>query len=273
MKHFGVSLRRRHFSAIEQSDILRRDACDCVEIISENFMGFGGRPAAVLAEASKQAQVLMHGVNLSIGGLAEPDAAYIDALGELAARVDAPYVSDHLAISSDGRRHWHELLPVPFTGEMVTHIAKRVRWLSKTLGRPLVLENPSVYFYVPGAEMDEATFLRRVVEASDCGLLLDFNNLCVNAAHHAFAPEAYLEALPLEAVREVHLACAEPGSFGPIDSHCGLPDARTTALYEAWAAALPEETRVILEWETGEPELAPLLDAYAGWREGLADAA
>jgi len=212
---FGLGLRPPHYRAILDLE----GGVDWVEIVSENFMAEGGPALQHLDRVRERYPVVMHGVSLSIGGVDPLDESYLDALQRLARRCEPSWISDHLCWSSLGGTHLHDLLPLPWTREALDHVSARVQQVQERLKRPLVLENVSAYLGFHASEMGEAEFLDALAQRTGCELLLDLNNLHVSASNLGFDPRAYLESLPTQAVRQIHLAGHEQGESGLIDTH------------------------------------------------------
>ena len=216
---FGLGLRPQHYAALLGGD---DDAVDWLEIVSENFLVGGGRPLAMLDRFAERWPLAMHGVALDIGGSDPLDRDYLRALARLAKRVRPAIVSDHLCWSRHRGVQLHDLLPLPQTGEAVRHVAARVRAVQDALGMRLALENVSSYLRFAGDEMDEAAFLCAIAAESGCALLLDVNNVYVNAHNHGFDAFAFLDTLPREAVAQIHLAGHSVDALGSgllIDTH------------------------------------------------------
>jgi len=159
---------------------------DFFEIISENFMGVGGRPRANLDRIAARYPVVLHGVSLNIGSTDPLDGAYLDELSQLAEWTGARWISDHLCWTGVGGHNTHDLVPLPYTAESVDHVANRVREVQQHLGRRIALENVSSYMSFATDTMTEWEFLVRVAEAAACGILLDANNVFVSAHTHGF---------------------------------------------------------------------------------------
>src|SRR4029078_11303571 len=172
---FGVGLRNVHFSHILQ----HWPAVDWVEIISENFIDSAGRPRYVLEQIAERYPVVMHGVSLSIGSTDPLDFEYLAKLKRLAGEVKACWVSDHLCWTGVLGRNTHDLLPLPLNDETLRHVAQRVHAGQDFLERPLVLANPSSYVTFAHSTMTEWEFLSQLAEETDCGLLVDVNNIHV----------------------------------------------------------------------------------------------
>ncbi len=251
---FGIGLRREHFDAIfaEQPDV------DFLEIISENFMTLGGRPRDVLDRAISHWPVLPHGVGLSIGSPDPLDESYLARLAQLLKRLDPPFFSDHLSYASAFGVQYHDLLPLPFTEEAIRHVVARIDEVQHRIGLPLALENPSYYMKLPGAEMSEAEFISEVVRRSGCYLLLDVNNVWVNAQNHAYDPYRFVDALPRERVVQLHIAGHDDSGELIIDTH-GAPVATSVLELYAYTLQRVAPTRTLLEWDNNLPPLARVI--------------
>lgn len=230
---------------------------DWLEIITENFAGVTGKAAAMLERFRARWPLVPHGVGLSVGSA--PPPGYLETLGDFVRHLDPPWFSDHLCFSSLGTRTWFDLLPLPRHDEAVERVAGHVFAARAATGRPLLLENITTYAEMPGTEYDEATFLRRVVERSGVGLLLDLNNVYVNAVNHGVAPEALLEAFPVEHVRQLHLAGFTIDRGLLLDTHSTKVSKQVWALYERTLRRCgPVPT--LIEWDQHIPSLDAVLD-------------
>jgi uncharacterized protein (UPF0276 family) len=251
---FGVGLRRPHFDAIMES----HSGVDFLEIVTENFMRFGGRPRQVLERARSQFLVLPHGVGLSIGGPDPLDEDYLAHLEKFLQWLDPPFFSDHLAYSSAFGVEYHDLLPLPFSREVVRHVVERVDMVQSRTGRRMLLENPSYYVAMPGTEMTEAEFITEVVRRSGCGLLLDVNNVYVNSRNHAYDPRGFIDSLPLDAVGYLHIAGHDASGEFIVDTHGDHIAPEVLKLYEYTIARLGRSW-TLLEWDNNIPPLEILL--------------
>ena len=199
---FGLGLRRAHYARASDPG----DDVEWFEVITENFLVAGGNPRRVLREARAHRPIALHGVSLSIGSTDPLDEAYLGEVAALCAELEPAIVSDHLCWSSLGGHTVHDLWPVPYTEEALAHVAARVAHVQDRLGRRILLENPSTYVELAGAELGEAAFLAELARRADCGLLLDLNNVWVSCQNHGWDPDAYLAAIPGERIGYVHLA-------------------------------------------------------------------
>ncbi|MCY1021587.1 DUF692 domain-containing protein [Pyxidicoccus sp. MSG2] len=251
----GIGLRRSFYEELPRTE----RSLDWVEIIPENFLTLGGRPQRTLDACAERWPVLPHGVGLDIGGPDALDGDYVTRLAALVARVDAPFFSDHLCYSRLDGVYLHDLLPLPFTEAAVEHVVPRVREVMARVGRPFLLENPSYYANMPGGTLPEADFLRHVVEEADCGLLLDVNNVYVNALNHGYDARAFVDALPLERVVQVHLAGHTRYPDVIIDTHGDRVCGDVWSLYE-YVLRRTGPVATLIEWDQDIPSLDAVLD-------------
>jgi uncharacterized protein (UPF0276 family) len=251
----GIGLRREFYDELP----LTERTVDWLEIIPENFMSLGGRSQRVLDACAERWRVLPHGVGLNIGGPDALDEEYITRLTALVKRLDAPFFSDHLCYSRLGGVYLHDLLPLPFNEEAVEHVVPRVREVTARVGRPFLLENPSYYARMPGGTLAEADFLRQVAEQADCGLLLDVNNIYVNSQNHGYDPRAFVDALPLERVVQIHLAGHEREPDVVIDTH-GAPVCDDVWTLYRYVVQRTGPVSTLIEWDQDIPSLSAVLD-------------
>lgn len=258
-KGVGIGLRREHYDDI----LSTRRRVDWLEIVVENFIDYGGFPAAVLAQCAERWPIVSHGVSLSVGGPDPIDRAFLDRLAPFFERIGAAWWSEHLCFSSGRGVAFHDLFPLPFSDEAAEHVIRRLRVVRDHVGLPLLLENITAYAVMPGGTMEEGTFIRTVLEASGDGLLLDVNNVYVNATNAGRDSSAWLRTLPLDRVRQIHLAGytpAPPPFEGLIfDTHAAPVSEPVWDLYrEALSICGPVPT--LIEWDSQLPELDVLLD-------------
>ncbi|SEL58949.1 hypothetical protein SAMN05444354_10723 [Stigmatella aurantiaca] len=263
----GIGLRRGFYETLP----LTERALDWVEIVPENFLTLGGRSQQALDACAERWPLLPHGVGLNIGGPDPLDDGYITRLAALTRRLESPFFSDHLCYSRLGGVYLHDLLPLPFNEEAVEHVVPRVREVMDRVGRPFLLENPSYYARMPGGTLSEATFLRCVAEEADCGLLLDVNNIYVNAQNHGYAPRAFVDALPLERVVQIHLAGHERRPDVLIDTHGGPVCDGVWSLYR-YVLERTGPVSTLIEWDQDIPSLEAVLDEADGARKLLKEA-
>lgn len=250
---FGLGLRRPHYSAFMAGDV----PVDFVEIISENYMVDGGRPLAVLDAVRAHYPVAMHGVSLSVGSAHGIDREYLGRLKALADRIEPLWMSDHLCWTRTSAHNSHDLLPLPYTAEALDVVCANLARAQDVLGREMLLENPSSYCSFPDEEMAEWEFLAEVSRRTGCYLLLDVNNVYVSAHNHGFAADDFLTGIPMERVRQIHLAGHTPGAI-LIDTHDREVCDDVWALY-AKAIAMTGPVATMIERDDAIPPLPELL--------------
>ncbi len=211
----GVGLRSVHFPHILE----HQPEVDWFEVISENFMDSAGRARYVLDHIAERYPTVMHGVSLSIGSTDPLDFEYLRKLRRLADEIKPRWVSDHLCWTGVLGLNAHDLLPLPMNEETLRHVITRVGIVQDYLERPLVLENPSTYVTFAGSTLSEWEFLTKLAEETNCGLLLDVNNVYVSSVNHDFDPREYIENVPHERVVQFHLAGHTDCRTHIIDTH------------------------------------------------------
>ncbi len=198
----GLGLKARHAAGL----LAGQAAVDFLEIHAENFMGCGGPALRQLERLRERLPLSVHGVGLSIGSEGPLDLAHLARLADVVERFEPRWVSEHLAWSSHGGFFLNDLLPLPCDAATLDRVCDHVDQVQQRLQRPLLIENPSTYVEFDGSTMSEAQFLCELVRRTGCGLLLDVNNAYVSGINHGRDPWALIEALPGEAVGEIHLA-------------------------------------------------------------------
>lgn len=249
----GVGLRTVHFAHI----LKNQPEVDWFEVISENFMDSQGRPRYVLEQIAERYPIVMHGVSMSIGSTDPLDMGYLKKLRGLAHAVNARWISDHLCWTGVAGRNTHDLLPIPFNEQTLRHVVQRIKVVQDVLGRRLVLENPSSYVTFRDSTMDEWTFIRRMAEEADCGLLLDVNNVYVSSFNHDMDPVTFIESLPHGRVVQFHLAGHTRYETHLIDTHDHPVIDPVWALYKL-AHRLTGGVSTLLEWDANIPPFQEL---------------
>lgn len=255
----GIGLKSRH--AAELLDQLPR--LSFLEIHAENYFGDGGPPHRWLAALAEHYPLSVHGIGLSLGSPSLDDD-HLDAFARVVERTAPILVSEHLAWAQTGGVWMNDLLPIPYTSATLDMVARNIERTQDRVRRPLLVENPSAAYGWAESSLTEAQFLAELSARTGCGILLDINNLYVSAANTGLDADAYLRALPAQAVGQYHLAghhvsVLEDGSQIRIDDH---GSAVSDAVWQLYAQALrligPRPT--LIEWDTDIPPLSTLLD-------------
>jgi uncharacterized protein (UPF0276 family) len=255
---FGVGLRRPHYLQVLDD----HPRMDWFEVTSENFMVEGGRPLEVLEGVRSRYPIVMHGVSLSIGSTDPLNFAYLRQLTTLARRFEPAWVSDHLCWTGVGGRNLHDLLPLPYLEETARHVAQRIKRVQDMLERTILIENISSYLEFSSSRLSEWEFLSAVAEEADCGILLDINNIFVNAFNHRFDPLRYIDSVPIERVVQFHLAGHSDYGAYLLDTHDEPIRPEVWALYEH-AVRRFGRVATLIEWDDNIPDfevLAALAD-------------
>ncbi|MGH8679689.1 MAG: DUF692 domain-containing protein, partial [Burkholderiales bacterium] len=196
---FGLGLRTDHYESILAS----RPRVDWFEALSENYMVAGGKPLHYLERVRAEYPLVLHGVSMSIGSYDALDMDYLKALKALVDRVEPRWISDHLCWTGVAGKNLHDLLPLPYTEEALSHIANRVEKVQSFLGRRILLENVSTYVTFEQSEMEEWEFIGEIAGRADCLILLDVNNIFVSGFNHGFDPRRYIDSVPAHRVQQI----------------------------------------------------------------------
>ena len=254
----GIGLRSPHLAEIAAEP----PPVAWLEVHAENYMALGGPRLRALEQIRRDRPLSIHGVGLSIGSAGGLDAAHLARVAGLVRRFEPALVSEHLAWSVNGGIYFNDLLPIPYTEETLALVAANIDRVQTTLGRQILLENPSTYLRFAASVIPEPEFITEVVARTGCGVLLDVNNVQVSAVNHGFDPLAYLAAIPAGAVQEIHLAGHTvtdlEGEVLLIDDH-GSPV--SPGVWRLYAATLDRLGAVptLIEWDTRIPPLSTLL--------------
>ncbi|MCX7146284.1 MAG: DUF692 domain-containing protein [Sulfuritalea sp.] len=264
----GVGLKPEHFRDILAS----APDLGFFEIHAENYMVDGGPFHHYLSRIRENYPLSIHGVGLSIGSESALDEEHLNRLARLLDRYQPESFSEHLAWASHGSVFLNDLLPVPYNAETLARVCMHVDQVQHRLKRRMLLENPATYVEFASSTMSETAFIADVVKQTGCGLLLDVNNVYVACVNHHRDPRAYIEALPLDAVGQIHLAgfardTDVAGDTLLIDSH-GAPVAQ--AVWELYAFALERlgPTPTLIERDNDIPSF-PVLLAEAHQAEAI----
>jgi len=225
----GVGLRPKYYKRILE----RATRLDFYEAISENYMDTEGRPRAVLRKVRENYPIALHGVSMSIGSAHGLNRDYLRRLRTLIDEIDPFIVSDHLCFTRDSAHNSHDLLPMPFTREAVRIVCRNINRAQETLGRTIAMENVSTYFTWRANEMTEWDFIREIVKRSGCKILLDINNIFVNAMNHGFDAKVFLDSIESSTVAQIHMAGFTDMGDYLFDTHSKPVHHKVWKLYES----------------------------------------
>lgn len=228
-----------------------------IEVHAENYMGAGGAPHHMLSVLRERLPLSLHGVGLSLGGPGPLDPLHLARLETLVARYRPAAFSEHLAWSTHDGRFFNDLLPLRYDPASLARVCRHVDQVQERLGLRMLLENPSTYLAFAHGTYSEPEFIAAIVQRTGCGLLLDVNNIHVSCHNHRHDPEAYLQAMPLHAVHEIHLAghARDEVSDGDpllIDDHGAPVDEAVWALFQS-VLARTGPVPTLIEWDTHVP--------------------
>jgi len=250
----GIGLRPPHYQAM----LAEPPAVSFLEVHSENFFGDGGQPLKYLARFREDYPISTHGVGLSLGSADPLDPIHLRKLKRLVDAIDPVLVSEHLCWVGVNGRFLNDLLPLPYTQESLEHVVRRVGELQDFLKRPILVENVSSYLEFVDSTIPEWEFVREVARRSGCRILLDVNNIYVNAVNHDFDALTYLDAIAPGSVGEIHLAGFQDTGELLIDTHGAAVCDEVWALYR-YAIKRFGQVPTLVEWDTDIPELDVLL--------------
>ena len=269
----GLGLRR---ALLEELRAAPADAFDFLECAPDNWIGVGGRLGEALDELSARYPLSCHGLSLSLGGIDPLDETFLARTRRFLDRHRVTLYSEHLSYCT-GDGHLYDLMPIPFTAEAVRHVAARIGRVQDVLGRRIAVENVSYYASHPaagdGQDLDEAQFVEAVLEEADCDLLLDVNNVYVNAINHGYDARAFIDAMPTARIASYHIA----GHYDEADDL--KVDTHGTAVKDDVWDLLAHAYRVhglrptVLERDFNFPPLATLLDEVQRIRDTQTQAA
>lgn len=259
----GIGLRAEHEHAVLE----QRPAIGWLEVHSENYFGIGGRPHNLLQRIREHYPISLHGIGLGLGNSTPPDHDHVNHLAQLIDTVEPFSVSEHLCWNAYQGRYFSDLLPLPHLRSVAIHVAAHIDALQQSLGRRILVENVSSYVRFAQSELAEEEFLLEVVERAGCGILLDVNNVYVNACNHGFDASDYLNAIPGDMIEEIHLAGhterSVDGQILLLDTHDRPVCEAVWTLYQRLIERIGPKPSLI-EYDTNLPPLDRLV-AEAGF--------
>jgi uncharacterized protein len=250
----GIGLRAPHY----QSILATTPDVGFLEVHSENFFGDGGQPHRYLHAFRELYPISLHGVGLSLGSADEINLEHLKKLKRLADAIVPVLISEHLCWVGVNGRFLNDLLPLPYTSESLQHVVARITQVQDFLGRRISVENVSSYLEFVDSDIPEWHFVQEVANRAGCGILLDVNNIYVNATNHGFDAKTYIDAIAPGSVTEIHLAGFQDTGEILIDTHGATVSDAVWALYE-YAISRLGPVPTLIEWDTNLPTLDVLL--------------
>lgn len=256
----GIGLRACHYRDFQNS----KPHTAWVEAHSENLFAAGGLPHRVMHQVRSHYPVSLHGVGLSLGSADPLNKEHLQQLQQVISRYEPGLVSEHLCwVSSEGR-YLHDLLPIPYTKDMLQHVSDRIDQVQNVLRRQILIENVSAYLHFEESQMTEWAFLNALVRRTGCGLLLDINNLYVNSRNLGINSDEYLVNIKADTVQEIHLAGfsieTALGQEVLIDTHSQAVWPEVWMLYRRALQIIGRPIPTLIEWDTNIPPLSILLE-------------
>jgi uncharacterized protein (UPF0276 family) len=259
----GIGLRAPHYREVLQ----QLPKLGWVEVHSENFFG-GGSPLRTLLKVREHYPVSLHGVGMGLASGAPLDQAHLSALHRLCEAIQPAAVSEHLCWNTAAGLVINDLLPFPYTQEALSNVTRRIEQVQEKLGRQLLVENLSSYLSFSHSEMTEGEFLAELAKRTGCGILFDVENLHVNARNLGVDAEAFIKAIPADAVKEYHLAGYSEIDGCLVDTHDHPVYPEVWKLYEAALQHIgPRPT--LIEWDSDIPALPVLMGEAAKAQQRL----
>ncbi len=262
----GIGLRAPHYRAMQDAQFGSHAAPSFLEVHSENFFGDGGQPLAYLSWFRERYPLSLHGVGLSLCSADALNTLHLTKLKRLVERFDPALVSEHLCWVGVGGRYLNDLLPVPYTEAALAHVVRQIDQAQSFLQRPLLIENVSSYLEFHQSTIPEWEFVAEMSRRAGCQLLLDVNNIYVNSVNHQFDAMTYLNAIPVGAVAEIHLAGFQDTGEVLIDTHGAAVSDPVWSLYQH-AIARFGQVPTLIEWDADIPALDVLMAEASRARE------
>ena len=253
----GIGLRTPHYEDVLETDL----KLGWLEVHPENYFG-GGVHRHLLSEARKKYNLSLHAVGLSLGSDEPVSEEHLRQFKELIDIFQPFNVSDHASWSASGNAHLNDLLPLPYTQASLDKLARNVETSQEYFGRKILIENPSTYLAFEGNEMHEDVFMNTLAEMTGCGILLDLNNIYVQAHNHGYDAWSYIETIDPRHVGEMHLAGHIEQKAGDgiilVDTHSRPVKGDVWDLYKH-AVEKIGVVPTLIEWDTDIPDLATIV--------------
>jgi len=251
----GLGLRPEHFDQISNGE----SRVQWFEILTENYLGISGHgQSPLLAKLLRLAEIypiVFHCVSMNIGSVDNIDLDFLKQIKELKKLVNPKWISDHLCWTGVDNKNTHELLPLPYTQETINHVSQKINQIQDFFGERILIENTSSYITYKDSELEEWEFISEIVNKTDCGILLDINNIYVSSVNHNFNPKDFINNIPLNNVGQIHLAGHRKKKNGLIvDTH---DDFVCDEVYELlkYFLTLSSLPATMVEWDDNIPDL------------------
>lgn len=251
----GVGI--NHRNQINQDILEHIDKIDCIEVYTEKF--FIKDHDEIFKTILKKVPLILHGLDLSIGSADEIDSEYINNLQAVLCNTTYEWFSEHISLTKEDNTEVGHLMPIQFTDECCFNIVSKAKKINSLSLKPFLLENITYYYQMPGSTLNEAQFISKILNQADCGMLLDINNLYINAKNHNYDPFEFLDMIPVDRVVEIHLA---GGSFKYnmlVDTHANPVSNEVWNLFEQAIKKVPFNC-VIIERDSNLPRYSDLLE-------------
>jgi uncharacterized protein (UPF0276 family) len=264
LPHLGVGLGFR--PQFKTEVFLNRSKIDFLEITSDHYIDSPAKKLAELELLAEHFRLIPHSLELSLGSAEGVDEEYLAKLAEVVSIVNPVWFSDHICFTRSGGVKIGHLAPVPFTDEALGVFTRNIEKVKKLIDLPLILENITYNIKYPWNEMSETQFIRRLLDETDCGLLLDVANLYINSMNLGFDWRRYLDELPLERVVQLHFVGAHRGHDRLIDAHADATDADIWNVYGEVSVRC-DIKGAILERDENFPDFSKLVEELETARE------
>ncbi len=255
IKGVGLGLRSAHYS-----DILKENpAIPWFEVLADNYLIKGSPNLSYLEKIRQNYPLTLHCIGMSLGSMDPLNFNYLKKIKKLIKIVEPVLISDHLSWTSFNKQYFHELLPLPFTEEAIFHVAKRIRQVQDFLEQKIMIENISSYLCFKQSQLTEWAFLKEIADQADCFILLDINNIYVNAYNHQLNALNYIKSLDTNRIAQFHLAGFENKGYYLLDTHGASFSSDVLKLFQQAIkkfGALP----TVIEWDSHIPIFSRLLE-------------
>ncbi len=254
----GIGLRSQHIQEILTALPNTLPNIGWLELLADNHLSEGGLDVTQLDAIAEYYPLTLHCVGMSLASVEPLDQDYCRRIKQLAKRVNATWISEHLCFSAALGLYSHDLLPIPYNQHTLAHCVQRILHIQDLLGERLLVENVSSYMTFENSEMSEIEFINALAEQADCDLLVDVNNIYVNQLNHGLDGKAYIDQLPLARIKEIHLAGYQQQDNFVLDAHNNPVSKPVWQLYQRLIEKRPT-IPTLIEWDNNIPPLQVLL--------------